>query len=685
MECYPLGMFVDIESIKGSLLCYKCNKVARKTMITQDNFIYGEDCIPNEKKMNARPMLAFRNIADNLEVLCTNSDNCQWIGKLKTLNEHLASECTYSKHPKIDRPNNSTPKVAQNLAMDQKLDFGIGKNSHPMEFNMKFDTKAPVKIQCSYCEVAIENDLYRNHMENCSYRIVDCPIGCGQQFQLGVLSDHIEDICSEMEIDCPLKGLGCDVRSKRGLMDAHTQTHFIQSPPVTTGQPSEPAENKMKIEELGTSNNEFEFIKNQVFKQNQILETIMASLGKVMEYQQPISSINSRLSTLETQMNQIKNQSSIQLGTGTLFALQEFESKILAQLAQIQQNIGTPNNLKVQSFDEPEFCMEQCPPSIKLLSPKSAVSQGTGTIALMKAKVVPEVKYSFRIKSMADENLGVGFGDRRSIEQNNYEIFENDKTHGCYLITANGYYKRPGVEEWLGVDKMQRLFRQNDLIELVYSAKTAKITLTNINMMNKSFVIDNVKEDLSEFFPFVRVWSKEDSIEIQEDKNANVNFFDRDRCGAAIEMPWLGKCTGLGQGSICILRNSLKPNFSYKFQAIGKQTVNFAIGVCLREIVMTNRFEIYDDANHGCYLFTSDGFRREHLVENFMKPLNKEAIVFGNSETLIMRLDDQSRILNLMAYPSLAQGEIRIPNEIELSALYPCVQLVTKGDQISIL
>jgi hypothetical protein len=685
MACYPDEIFVDFRTVNESLLCTGCKKVANKTMITSDNVIYGESCLPENLKIDSRPMLAFRNIIDNLEARCANSRNCDWTGKIKSVDDHLKFECSFSKEARNDSEQTKQlkqiPKLL-NMPMIGNTFYGGGNN---VEFNMKDEFDSDKKINCSHCGSNVDAGRYKSHLEDCPNRIIDCPALCGTKFKVSDLADHISNICLEVEVDCPFLGAECQIKAKRGLMEAHARSHLQNSVIAISKEQIDAAVSKMIMEESEEASNELDFLKRQVAKQNIILESIMGSLNRVINDQKPIATINNRLAAIEAQIANLKNPAFGHSGQGTHPINQESELKILAQLEQIQQRLFFVGSQQSQPYGEPEFCCERCPPLIKLLSPKIAVGLGSGTMALLKTKTTPETKYMFRVKRMSDENIGVGFCDRKIAEQNNYEIFENDKNHNCYFITANSLYKRPNTEEWLGADKPGKLFREGDLIELVYSQKNMTVTLTNTSSMNKSLAIANVKEDITAYFPFVRLWHKDDSIAIHADKIANSDQFDSDRCGAAVKVIDSTECYSLGQGSACIFRNPIMLNFSYKFQAAGKQTVNFAIGVCIKDTMVKNKLEISEEANHGCFLFTSDGYQREHKVENLVTPPRKNFVVFGNSENLIMRLDGQSRVLSLLAYPELLQGEIRIPNDIELTNLYPCVQLGTKGDQLAIV
>jgi len=687
MECYPLGIFFEIESVKSSLLCAKCHKVARNSVITSDNIVYGENCVPSKKKEGCRPMLAFRTVIENLEVHCWSSINCNWIGKLRNANEHRKSHTDPSSTPNIDQQNNIAKQNPSDLKPENKTETieNNNNNQRPTQIGADLQTPAPARTNCSYCLVAVSPDLYESHMGKCPNKVVSCPVGCGSQFQLSLLELHIENTCSELEVPCPLNSLGCGIKTKRSVIEEHVKTHFNQPFPGPNNEIIQQVPDNREERNPTIETSELESIKAQVAKQNQILEVIMTSVINITNNQNPIAEITNRLSVLESTMDEIRRETLKETKTGVQSSLQEFESRVFAQLARIQKQLNIPNETKAHSPVKPEFCIDSCPQSIRLLSQQYAVSQGTGTIAMMKAKVVPNFKYIFRIISIGDENFGIGFGDRSCIEQNNYEVFENDRGHGCYLITANSCYKKPGVEAWLKTDKVVSLFRENDVIALVFSRESKRIKLTNLSKENKSITIYNVSEDLSEYFPFVRLWSRNDSIEIVDEKKLNANFFDRDHCGASAEISSPTKCRGLGQGSICMLRHPIQPNFSFKFQAVGKQSIHFGVGVCIKKIVVANGLELSDYSNNGCYLFASDGYRRENLKDHLVKPVPGESVLFGNSETLVMRLDSQSRILSLMTFQSMMKSEIKIPDDVELSSLYPCIQLSNKGDQISLI
>lgn len=210
---YPLK-----EEIPDKYMCVCCHKVAREIHMIEccrnqaclsciEQHLNNQPC-PHcqEKDFSIVSLKKDNEKIANLRVNCTEKGKgCEWIGKLKELDDHLHKEedgCEYSPRecPKCQKPVDRCQMI-----------------------NHLEETCPERDYNCPHCGYQNTYDFVRRaHMPECSNCPIPCPnSGCGVTCERSLMDYHKREMCEEEHIDCEYKHAGCDVKYRRKNKDEH--------------------------------------------------------------------------------------------------------------------------------------------------------------------------------------------------------------------------------------------------------------------------------------------------------------------------------------------------------------------------------------------------------------------------------------------------------------------------------
>uniref|UniRef100_A0A3Q3MW60 TNF receptor-associated factor n=1 Tax=Mastacembelus armatus TaxID=205130 RepID=A0A3Q3MW60_9TELE len=136
-----------------------------------------------------------------LEVFCTNSPACTSVVTLHHLQEHLRS-CQYEQ---LQCTNPGCQVVLQRRHWQEHLTHTCPRRMEP----------------CPQCQQPLPLGVIQDHVQSlCPDVEVDCPNSCPQKVPRHQLAEHRRS-CPELQINCSYKKFGCSVQDKRGKMKLH--------------------------------------------------------------------------------------------------------------------------------------------------------------------------------------------------------------------------------------------------------------------------------------------------------------------------------------------------------------------------------------------------------------------------------------------------------------------------------
>jgi hypothetical protein len=168
----------------GHIFCKEC----LYTRLTESNL-----CPISHEELNRAKFSEIKlvsNIIEKQTVYCKNRIyNCNWIGSLTRLENHLQLECE------------KTQVLCPNISCDFR-DFKENLAGHLLRCEFRV-------IQCSNCHVNIQFNILKSHLNECPKVEINCPKQCGKVIYRCELNEHIENYCDNTIVYCPFYSYGC--------------------------------------------------------------------------------------------------------------------------------------------------------------------------------------------------------------------------------------------------------------------------------------------------------------------------------------------------------------------------------------------------------------------------------------------------------------------------------------------
>ena len=148
----------------------------------------------------------------------------------------------------------------------------------------------PIKCPLG-CALRVERSKLAEHIEDCPVSFISCPNACrdnsgARKFKRKYVADHLAEHCPEQELDCPYLEYGCTTLVKRNMMEMHERDqihkHF-----------------KLSVDGLKTSLNKQVSNISHLQKENEMLKS---------NFEKAISIINQSKGILEMNIEGVKHK-----------------------------------------------------------------------------------------------------------------------------------------------------------------------------------------------------------------------------------------------------------------------------------------------------------------------------------------------------------------------------------------
>ena len=214
---------------------------------------------------------------NSLQVFCSHMEaECDWIGELGTLPQHLNVDCEDDVSARLNGC-----KFAQLQCMHCKQPV---KRQNIAKHEADQCLERP--YSCDYCHdySSTCKDVTDNHWPICPCRSVPCPNECGKYLIRKDLEAHQANECLLAVVKCSFSFAGCKVEITRKEMPAHITesladhmtlqaiSHQKQLKEMQTDISELKAENQKLKDKLDEQNQKF---KNQLDKQNEKIAAIL--------------------------------------------------------------------------------------------------------------------------------------------------------------------------------------------------------------------------------------------------------------------------------------------------------------------------------------------------------------------------------------------------------------------------
>lgn len=151
-----------------------------------------------------------RRAIEVLSVRCSNSESCEWVGTIGTLEKHLAA-CLFTilPCPKSCTDSNNTSRKVMRKDLEDHL-----KNYCPFR-----------DYKCLYCgETGTYVHIREVHDSVCLKKPLPCiNPGCQELVQRCDMEKHLSTMCDHTIVSCKYAVLGCSFNVKRCDMVAHVE------------------------------------------------------------------------------------------------------------------------------------------------------------------------------------------------------------------------------------------------------------------------------------------------------------------------------------------------------------------------------------------------------------------------------------------------------------------------------
>lgn len=188
---------IDIPD-NDSFICQKCFEIYKQNNKT---FPHSTTLITNHP---LHPITALVKIIYNLKVQCKNRKRgCTWQGTASSIKEHISLNCEHQDIPCIN-------EGCKAIFIRNKL------QEHLINCDYRNET-------CKDCGLNLPFIQLDAHGSICPKMKYECKQGCGMIIIRENEMLHIQKDCLKTEIECPFKGIGCDMKMLRGELDVHLE------------------------------------------------------------------------------------------------------------------------------------------------------------------------------------------------------------------------------------------------------------------------------------------------------------------------------------------------------------------------------------------------------------------------------------------------------------------------------
>lgn len=191
-----LGIFNDPVQLTTCphTFCRKCIEIAL------ENSAKCPACKVNANMKDVVINKVAKDLIDKLTIKCRNSERKEKV-EYENLNRHLNEECLFST-------------IKCTLGCKAKF-LRKDKNNHA-------EVCPEATLICDYDFVAYKRRNKETHMKECPKMIIKCEVpNCNMSFRREQLDAHLQNECTENELECQYRNVGCSFKGKRSDREKH--------------------------------------------------------------------------------------------------------------------------------------------------------------------------------------------------------------------------------------------------------------------------------------------------------------------------------------------------------------------------------------------------------------------------------------------------------------------------------
>jgi hypothetical protein len=309
-----------------------------------------------------------------------------------------------------------------------------------------------------------------------------------------------------------------------------------------------------------------------------------------------------------------------------------------------------------------------------------------GGLVLLNIRFSDLPEYKFKILKH-DSSLAIGACVQYIILQNGYHVNVGPTAdHGCFLFRVDGHRLRHPNDVNFQHDK-GKFFKMSkgDIIELECDPLSRVLTIRNTNHSTSAKMLIDGNFDFNELCACVLLLDNE-SVEL-----VNPVMFNEVQVKFDIP-PFRSDILAIGSsvtrvpfGDLALLSKPLKPSQFYKFEILQQDTSGIALGLCIKQVVMSNHFSFEFIENHGCYMFHSSGnhFRNKYKY-SYTRMFPKVTFNAGDILTLVYEPINFSLILTNLTNKMESKMPLCI-KEDQFAEIYPCIWLQGAESEVKLI
>jgi len=379
--------------------------------------IYHHQCpkCQNETK-ELNPSDGFIETLMNLRMRCCNyKNNCNWVGVYKEFKIHKTKNC-----PKeiINCPNKD--------CCYKDLRENMPTHTEKCEYRDYF---------CRDCLDKIPYFEKRVHKNYCPKAKIFCPQGCGESIEREEISEHKKE-CINSEIQCPFKIFGCRDKFKRSMKDERliqdTNKHLNLTAKVVFELKNQIKKMQKTIDELQKNNINNRNNNDNINNNDQENNIHIPEDNNINKKDKDIKFLEKKRETIDSIPDNMFPQNN--------FHFSIFDGDIINN-----NNNNAILNSEIESddyiYDVPNDSNDLFFINNDIIETKYLDGKKHHFIFFNKRYDIPKdspQKYSFTVKLLKSCNwMVIGIGDKKIIEENNYQFDQKKNNSGMYYINVN--------------------------------------------------------------------------------------------------------------------------------------------------------------------------------------------------------------------------------------------------------
>lgn len=225
----------SIATVEGSMMSVRANSI-----MTNANNRYKSAAQPQQQGKVAGQEVRWRIGKLDARYICKQCETyLKYPVQFQDCKHRVCSTCLTDILKKSALcPTCETPIKRENIAIDHEFQKEIHSipvfcNNRQAGCNWEGNFKehfthqeecefAEGDLLCEFCKILLDKQKEKEHYDLCQKFLIPCPMSCGvKELPREKVQEHLDNVCTKNEIQCPFVDCGCDFRSKRGEMPKH--------------------------------------------------------------------------------------------------------------------------------------------------------------------------------------------------------------------------------------------------------------------------------------------------------------------------------------------------------------------------------------------------------------------------------------------------------------------------------